>query len=69
MKIEARNDLYIFIKTVLQKLSYSVLTMNKDSFINQDLPHPDCLASRLEAIILFHQPINKFFTRTTLPVR
>lgn len=44
-----------------------VLTMNKDSFINQDLPHSHCLTSWLQAIILLHQPVNKFLPGATLP--
>lgn len=41
--------------------------MNEDSFVHQDLPHSDHLASRLQAVALLHQPVDQLFPGAALP--
>lgn len=43
--------------------------MNEDSFVHQDLPHPNGLTPGLEALVLFHQPIGELLTGATLSER
>lgn len=41
--------------------------MNEDSFVHQDLPHSDHLASGLQAVALLHQPVHQLFPGAALP--